>query len=686
MNQFTKHTVIGISFVLGLTQLATLANPQKVNAVTASDWNASRIIDDAVFFNPNSMSIQDIQNFLNAKMPACDTNGQKMYNSTQTRAQWAAANGKPQPPYICLKDFSQNIPGVSPDALCSGSVGAGTKSAATLIKEVATACNISPQVILITLQKEQSLITDDWPWLIQYTKATGMGCPDTSLGVDVDANQNGCYDDYEGFFKQIYYGARQFQRYVKQPDVFNYAVGRNSFVAYQANNASCGGTQITPQSQATAALYNYTPYQPNQAALDNLYGTGDACSAYGNRNFWRMFNDWFGSTRTDLFTSNVNWSFEELDGSAASISTAPGKLGFGVATIQDGPILRTFYHDYSTGDLKHAWADSTGWNFETLDGDSTVGGRVTNKVGKFVKTTIFQNKLYVAYYDETMGDLRLATRDLSSGIWTYETLDGSTTLAGRLNSNVGQDIALTAYGSSLQLFYSDIAGGNLRHAWLNGSVWSFENLDGTSNSVSGTESFSGQNVSVAVYGDTLQLFYYDGSRGNLKHAWADGRGWHFEHLDGDNNAISRSDGNVGAYIDTASFGGTLQVFYYDVAKGNLKHAWADGRGWHFEHLDGDNNAISRSDGNVGARPKTFGFNGKLYVFYSNPEKGILRQAWASSTGWSFAEIDGSYPAVSRNGATPVSTFAAVTPYGDGLQVFYFDSSQGILRHAWGVPQ
>ncbi|MFZ1523014.1 MAG: hypothetical protein WAS94_03260, partial [Candidatus Saccharimonadales bacterium] len=43
-----------------------------------------------------------------------------------------------------------------------------------------------------------------------------------------------------------------------------------------------------------------TPYRPNQAALNNLYGTGDGCSAYGNRNFWRFYTDWFGSTRANL--------------------------------------------------------------------------------------------------------------------------------------------------------------------------------------------------------------------------------------------------------------------------------------------------------------------------------------------------------------------------------------------------
>jgi uncharacterized protein with LGFP repeats len=49
-------------------------------------------------------------------------------------------------------------------------------------------------------------------------------------------------------------------------------------------------------NQATAGLYNYTPYQPNAAALRAGYGSGDDCSAYGNRNFYSYFTDWFGST------------------------------------------------------------------------------------------------------------------------------------------------------------------------------------------------------------------------------------------------------------------------------------------------------------------------------------------------------------------------------------------------------
>lgn len=279
-----------ISFVgIATVVLAGAINPSiffnQAEALSGSDFDASRIIDDSVFFNPNSMSSQEIQLFLNAKVPTCDTNGALQYGSTgMTRAQWASANGKPTPPYTCLKDYSENTSSKVADAYC-GAVGAGNKSAATIIKEVATACSINPQVLLVLLQKEQSLITDDWPWPRQYEAATGYACPDTAP----------CDSEFAGFFNQVYYGARQYQRYAKQSHLFSYRAGQTSFISYQANNPGCGGTNITIQNQATAGLYNYTPYQPNAAALSNLYGSGDTCSAYGNRNFWRMFWDWFGN-------------------------------------------------------------------------------------------------------------------------------------------------------------------------------------------------------------------------------------------------------------------------------------------------------------------------------------------------------------------------------------------------------
>ena len=58
---------------------------------------------------------------------------------------------------------------------------------------------------------------------------------------------------------------------------------------------ACGTSDVFIEGKATAGLYSYTPYRPNLAALINLYGLGDSCSSYGNRNFWVYFSDWFGS-------------------------------------------------------------------------------------------------------------------------------------------------------------------------------------------------------------------------------------------------------------------------------------------------------------------------------------------------------------------------------------------------------
>ena len=263
----------------------------KAAAVTGAQWQPGYIIDDSLFFNAASISAQDIQTFLSAKVPACDTNGTVgPYNDYATRGQWAAANGKPTPPYICLKDYTQDVPSTAGDTYCPYAVSGGTKSAAMILAEVGWACQVNPEVLIVLLQKEQNLVTDDWPWPVQYRSATGYGCPDTAA----------CDSQYYGFFNQVYNAAHQFQRYGIRAQEYNYRAGQTSYVLWNVAGTGCGGSNVYIQNRATAALYNYTPYQPNQAALNNLYGTGDGCSAYGNRNFWRLFNDWFGPTAGSL--------------------------------------------------------------------------------------------------------------------------------------------------------------------------------------------------------------------------------------------------------------------------------------------------------------------------------------------------------------------------------------------------
>jgi hypothetical protein len=71
------------------------------------------------------------------------------------------------------------------------------RSAAAIIYLAAKAWQVSPRVILATLQKEQGLLSASSPSTNALEWAMGCGCPDSG-GRDTA---------YEGFAKQVWYGA-----------------------------------------------------------------------------------------------------------------------------------------------------------------------------------------------------------------------------------------------------------------------------------------------------------------------------------------------------------------------------------------------------------------------------------------------------------------------------------------------
>ena len=239
-----------------------VASPNSAEAADGSQFNPGLIISDSIFFAGDSMTASSIQTFLESKVPNCLSG------------------------YTCLKDYSQATPNMEArDGRCSAYAGSPGERASDIISKVGLACGISPKVLLVLLQKEQGLVLDDWPLSSQYQHATGFACPDTAP----------CDSSYAGFFNQVYSAAYQFKNYGLFNSSFNYHPGQINTILYNPDR-DCGSSDIFIQNQATANLYIYTPYQPNDAALSNLYGTGDGCSAYGNRNFWRLFTDWFGAT------------------------------------------------------------------------------------------------------------------------------------------------------------------------------------------------------------------------------------------------------------------------------------------------------------------------------------------------------------------------------------------------------
>jgi len=315
MGRILKKIHVPIIALL-LTFTLLLASTRPADALSGNEFQAGKIISDSVFFNPGPMTATDIQAFLNSKVPACDTNGQKtVYDpdleDTVTRKAYSERRGVTTP-FTCLKDYRQDTGSKAAETGLCNAIGAGNKSAADIIFEVAHACSVNSRVLLVLLQKEQTLVGDDWPWPVQYRSATGYGCPDTAP----------CDAEYYGFFNQVYMAAWQFKKYAKSPGSYGHVANRGNNILYNPNTA-CGSSNVHIQNQATAGLYNYTPYQPNQAALNNLYGSGDGCSAYGNRNFWRMFNDWFGSTELEAPFAWMMSSNSIYADSARSIPYSP---------------------------------------------------------------------------------------------------------------------------------------------------------------------------------------------------------------------------------------------------------------------------------------------------------------------------------------------------------------------------
>ena len=318
--------------------LATLSSGNNYASAQSTGFNAGRIIDDAVFFNSGSMDATQIQNFLNSKVPQCDTNGtgsiSYTYNANPLRINDPNANDPvvttsravygdriyqrdgdtrgSRTPYICINTKTFDTTDIPPDSgLCTGYSGRTAESSAQIIAKVAQSCGINPQVLLVLLQKEQSLVTDTWPWGIQYDRATGFSCPDPPPGQPLN-----CDHQYVGFFKQVYYAAWRFKTYAANPTSFNYRAGRNNYILYNPDT-SCGGSDVFIQNQATVNLYIYTPYQPNDATLAAQRGQEVTCGAYGNINFWRLFNDWFGATTSDSNTDIL--SFIRLNHSSGHV-------------------------------------------------------------------------------------------------------------------------------------------------------------------------------------------------------------------------------------------------------------------------------------------------------------------------------------------------------------------------------
>lgn len=339
----------GVSTLVALVASLLVATPANAYTLNSADFDPSYIISDAQFFDNDALTEAQIQAFLDWKIGNCtNSNCLNVYKQdTFTRE-------------------ATKVNGIS--ALCGQYTGASKEPAARIIYKVQVACGISAKVILATLQKEQGLVSATAPSSSKLKIAMGYACPDTAP----------CDSMYFGFYNQVYSASSQLKRYTDPNSTFwnSKKVGTTVKVALHpkslADPPTCGKKSVYIGNKATHALYIYTPYTPNAASLGNLWGTGDGCSSYGNRNFWRNYNAWF-NLKAELY-SRV----------AALPSATKSSLGSVVSESSCAETSNTCVINYQTGVVSFAFMGSLQVSFGPIGAAYKNAGGPTGPLGAMV--------------------------------------------------------------------------------------------------------------------------------------------------------------------------------------------------------------------------------------------------------------------------------------------------------------
>lgn len=275
----------------------------------------NQIAPDSDFANVNAMSVGDIQGFLA---------GKGSYLAVAPSSQLGdGANGRSaaQIIYDAAKALYDAAVG------CSGSICINSSTG-----------TISPKAILITLQKEQSLVTNGAP------SQRDLDC---AMGYE---GGNGCqwmFDNrpqWKGFSNQVGWAAwnlrLHYERSVRQ--IEPYYMGKVVTVTDYD-----GARSVYLSNHTTAALIRYTPH-----------------TYYGNWNFWKLGVEWFGFGTGGGYSGGVNdlssasgrmyaagkytvKSYKQTDARVYFGNTIVAELGSGSWEYQFDPAIGTNTYNFT---------------------------------------------------------------------------------------------------------------------------------------------------------------------------------------------------------------------------------------------------------------------------------------------------------------------------------------------------
>lgn len=423
-----------------------------------------------------------------------------------------------------------------------------------------------------------------------------------------------------------------------------------------------------------------------------------------------------------------SWWFYTLDGEGGIFGP---DCGYSPSAVLFNGRLHVFHGELS-GDfnLRHldfdplqewVWAGgpppAPDRNIEVLDGDGEPNGRTARPVGWTTLAIVHNNAIHVFYPQITVeGFFALRHATFNGSTWAFAILDGLGGTSGRVNGDVVRFIWSTlsavSVSGELHLFYFGLTDrdrgpgpdgsgqrtGVLRHARLSASgTWRFEVLDGEGgpngrlNALAG-EGFVGHTSAALVdRNGRMHVFYShalvaEGQEGatNLRHAWSDdGTNWQFETLDGQGGPDGRIRAHVGLFPTAIEFENKIYVFYYDSTYENVRYGVFDGNRWYFEALDGTGGKNGRVKANVGGAPMAAAkLDDQLSLFYWDSTNGNLRHAFWKGVNWQFETLDGEWSDNFGRISAAVgwrTAALAVTPR--RMAVFYRDASSTDLRYA-----
>jgi len=331
----------------------------------------NNLIADSAFIDIESMTVATIQSFLESY---------GSYLSTYSEGGRSAAQ--------IIYDASHA------HGLASGTSGDG------VVVDSSTG-TVSPRVILVYLDKEQSLIRktswtqDGLSWAL--LASMGMAC---YSGAPNDNNGNNCTDAYEGFTNQVEAGAWQLRvNYERSTGDYGFVNG-SYYVGLTTQTVD--GFNVTPANRATAAVYRYTPYVFN--------------SGY---NVWRYYKQFFetvlhvkttpGSQMSVNTSTTTNWCYGNCDFQYAN------GVDLVIRTDDGGPV------------------EFTGWT--GCDSTSGLTCNLTMSDGKTVVASHMQSLTYGPDYNSPLGQ------------WDYDS--GHQLADGDFNGDGYQDVAVMYnYGSA----------------------------------------------------------------------------------------------------------------------------------------------------------------------------------------------------------------------------------------------